>query len=362
METAMNYLERFGGESLLDKPFTEVDNLILCKLVCPNWTGFVPGPDAGESVTLQEAAAAFLDGRRSNRLGLLISPEILPMIRLAAASRRFGSVQLSRYVNRIDEEKAEQFSALCLTIEDGSRFIAFRGTDDTLTGWKENFNMSFLTAVPAQLEAVSYLTAAARGEGLLRVGGHSKGGNLAVYASVFCPEEVQRRILAVYNNDGPGFSGKVLESEAYQRIRGRVNTLVPQSSIVGMLLEHEEIYEVVKSGALGPVQHDVLTWEVAGDAFIHLPSTTRRSQRLDRTLKAWVDSVDNDTRRSFTDALFDILYATGAKTLTELTEDKLSTAHALLKGRRSLSFEQKEALHRTLSLLWEAARQSREPE
>lgn len=360
VDTPLDYIRRCGGASFSTKPFNEVDNLILSKLVCPDWTGCIPADgDAEGGITLRDASRAYFDARgaRTDRLGVLISPEILPMIRLAAMTRRFGTVTLSGYVNHVDDECAVQFSAVCIDLDDGSRYIAYRGTDDTLAGWKENFNMSFLSAVPAQLEAVGYLEKHADGAPV-RVGGHSKGGNLAVYAAAFSAPEAQERIIAVYNNDGPGFNTSMLQNEAYKRVRDRITTLVPQSSIVGMLLEHEEAYEVVKSGAIGPVQHDALTWEVRGDRFVHLESTTKHSHRLDRTLKAWVDSVDEPMRREFTDALFDILSASGAKTLTELTVDKLHTAHAMIWSYRRLSASQRGVLHRTVTLLWKAGRRS----
>lgn len=362
MRNAPDYVRQYGGFSFAEMPFNEVDSLVLCKLVCPDWSGFLPEPKSGRSVTLAKASADFFAvNSEKERMGLLISGEILPLIHLAAATRRFGGALLSDYVKTVSEREAEQFSALCITLDDGSRYIAYRGTDDTLAGWKENFNMSFMSAVPAQTAAVEYLNRAGRGlRAVVRVGGHSKGGNLAVYAATFCKKRIQSRIAAVYNNDGPGFKSSMLQREEYMRVRGRIVTIVPQSSIVGMLLEHEEEYEVVRSAASGPVQHDPLTWEVDGKGFVHLDSTTAHSRRLDRALKLWVDSVDEQTRRGFTDALFDALYATGAKTLTDLTYEKLKKAKSLFKSYINLSADQRAMLRRTLTLLWRAALESAE--
>ena len=361
MANLFDYLMWRGDLSFDEARFCEVDNLVLSKLCCPDLTGFAPAEGSGREEPLCEVTQRYFAARAGmdDRLGLLISGGILPLMRQAAATRRFSGVLLSEYVNRIDERITEQFSALTFRLGDGSRYAAFRGTDDTLAGWKENFNMSFLDEVPAQRDAAAYLTRIMRlGNGLLRVGGHSKGGNLAVYAAMHCAPELQSRILCVYNNDGPGFKSSVLEQEAYRRIRSRVVTLVPQSSIVGMLLEHEEDYEVVKSTAIGPVQHDGMTWETAGPSFVHLASTTGGSRYLDRTLKTWVNSMDEPSRRAFTDALFDTLYGTGARTLTELNDRKLKNAVAAIKTYRRLDATQRQMLHRTLHLLWKAGAES----
>ncbi len=358
MANLFDYLSWRGDLSFAQAPLNEVDNLVLCKLCCPDLRGCVPAPEEGAPVTLAQASRRYFAARGNapDKLGVLISDAILPMIRQAAQTERFGGVLLSDYINRIDDLREEQFSALTMRLGDGSLFVAFRGTDDTLAGWKENFNMSFLSAVPAQMDAVEYVTRiAGAGAEPLRVGGHSKGGNLAVYAAAYCPPALQSRILHVYNNDGPGFRSSMLELQQYGRVRDRITTLVPQSSIVGMLLEHEEDYEVIRSLESGPLQHDGLTWEVCGPSFVHLESTTGGSRYLDRALKTWVDSVDDASRRAFTDALFGILEATGARTLTELSERRLQKAAAMLQAYRDLDESQRRMMLQTLRQLARAA-------
>ena len=238
-------------------------------------------------------------------------------------------LKIADFVNEINEEDETQFCAMTLLADDGSVFVVFRGTDDTIVGWKENFNMSFMHPVPAQKKAAEYLARemnARRGD--FYVSGHSKGGNLAVYAATTCPEGLKRRIKAVYNNDGPGFNLSFVESEEYLSIRDRVRTLVPESSVVGMLLEHEEKYEVVKSNTVGLLQHNGFSWQLLGNKFIYLDEISEESKKIDETVKEWLSSTDPEKRRAVVDSVYEILTSDNIKTLTELNADKLKIIKA----------------------------------
>ena len=221
-----------------------------------------------------------------------------------------------------------------------------------MIGWRENFNMSFLTETPGQLKAVEYLnqTVSPRQKNI-RIGGHSKGGNLAVYASVYCKESIQNRILSVYSNDGPGFMGVMMEKEEYHKMLPKIHTFIPESSIVGMLLEREEDYEVVKSTANGPMQHDVMTWEVMGNHLIRTESVTKQSELLDKTLKAWVDKLDTKQREEFVDVLFTILEEGGIKTTDDLAHMSWKKFVELFKVSSTLDQESQEVLKGSLKLL-----------
>ena len=214
-------------------------------------------------------------------------------------------------MNLFDPAAEKQFSALTILLEGELPYVAFRGTDGTLVGWKEDFNMSFLTVVPAQKEAVQYLCAASDSlRGRLRVGGHSKGGNLAVYASAFCGEEIQSRIESVYNHDGPGFLSEVVTREGFQRILGRVHTFVPQSSVVGMLLQHEEGCAIVHSTNTWLLQHDLYSWETACNGLVFTEARTRSSRFIDSTLKAWLTQMNPEDRGKLVDGVYTCLLYT----------------------------------------------------
>ncbi len=351
MANIFDYMAWRGDLLFTQAPFNEVDNLILSELSYIDFSGLVPSLEEGGAIPLAKAAELYFDawGEERIHLGLFVPDTIPKLFRQLAQSARYKDLVLMGYVNRIEFATEEQFSALTILLPDDTAYVAFRGTDDTIVGWKENFNMSFLSAVPAQLDAARYVEAIAQARPeLLIVGGHSKGGNLAVYAAIH--GGVQDRILAVFNNDGPGFGHSVLNDPAYQAIRTRIRTFIPQSSIVGMLLEHEEEYEIVKSRYLGPFQHDGFSWEVMGPSFIQLPARSQSSVAVDTTLKSWLNSMDNAQREAFVDALFAIFAATGAKTLTELNTPK--NARIMLSALKNLNGDTRAMLARTIHQLF----------
>ena len=202
MANILDYLDWRGDLQISERGFNEVDNLLLAELCYLDFGGIVP-PGFDAPVPLQEAMRRYDVLREHESMGVLVPDQIPELGRRMAASARFSGLLLCGYENKIDDETQTQFSALTLLLPDGTAYVAFRGTDDTIVGWKEDFNLAFLPVVPAQRMAVQYLQAAAAAfsERPLRVGGHSKGGNLAVYSAVFCSEAVQNQLMQVYNNE-----------------------------------------------------------------------------------------------------------------------------------------------------------------
>ena len=357
MANLLDYLDWRGDLTLEQAPFNEVDNLILAELSFVDFRDIVPGPGEGKSVALRGAAEAFFEkfpvGEKID-MGVLVPADIPEMLRKMAESKRFGSMKLNCFVDWLDVGKGEQFAALTIETGDGALYLSFRGTDDTLAGWKEDFEMACVPEVPAQKKAAQYVRAVAKQypRRKLRLGGHSKGGNLAVYAGVFSPESIQRRIIAVWSNDGPGFHTDLLELPEHQRITNRIFSIVPKSSIVGMLLEHEEDYTVVDSDQLGFMQHDGFSWQVMGDHFIRLRQVTRQAHLTDQELRAWVQSLTVEQRERFVNALFDVLTASGAVTLTDLKEDSLKAVGAIIKAMKDLDKETRDGLLKFMGILF----------
>lgn len=277
---------------------------------------------------------------------VLQKPEYFTMLSLLAESRRFSDIVLSGYVQRLEEEANLQFSAVICRLLPGVCYAAYRGTDDTLLGWKEDFLMSALDTVPSQEEALRYFKRALEENPGCRwyLGGHSKGGNLAVYAAVNAGQRAQRRVLRVFNHDGPGFREQVLASAAWQAMQERICTTVPQASIVGMLLEHGENYTVVQSSEKGAMQHDGLSWEVCGPRFVHLGEVNRKSRIADRTIRKVLGELDDAQRRQFTEALFEVLEANRNRTLTDIRTDGFRAVRAMIKTYDNLDQEAKRAL------------------
>jgi len=348
MANILDYLAWRGDLSFAQDPFNEVDNLILTQLSFINFTGIVPAPGEGEGVPLRDAAHRFFCLHREEppEMGVLVPENIIPLLEAAAASRRFGGIGVNCAVDRLDILREYQFAAITFELEDGRIYVAFRGTDDTLVGWKEDFNMAFLEQVPGQQMAVDYLKQAAgqyRRRPIL-VGGHSKGGNFAVYAALNAGKRVQNRLERVYNNDGPGFKSSVLERSEYVAIRDRITTIVPQSSVVGMLLEHEERYTIVRSSERGLFQHDGFSWEVLGPCFIRLSEMTREGQYINQVIRDFVNAMSEEQRAAFADALYTVLTCTGAKTLTELKDDGWKTATAMARTMKDMDKETRKVL------------------
>ena len=356
MANILDYLSWRGDLTLAQSPFNEVDNLILAELSFVNFTGIVPGPGEGEGVPLHTAAEAFFRSHEGGDMGMgvLVPDEIPALLRRMAECPRFREMRVNCFRDHLDVRKAEQFAAVTVELGDGSLYLSFRGTDDTIAGWKEDFLLGCQPEVPAQKKAVAYVKAVAGQypRRKLMLGGHSKGGNLAVYGGIFVPLAIQRRISAVWSNDGPGFYGAVLETPQHARLEGRVHSIVPKSSVVGMLLEHEESYTVVDSDQTGLWQHDGFSWQVLGTGFVTLRQVSRQGRRNDLALKEWVRRLPVDQREKFVDGLFEVLTASGATTLTDLKEDGFRAAGAMVRAMKDMEKDTRDALFNAIATLF----------
>ena len=321
MGTLFDYLTWRGDLPFERVPPNEVDSLIFSLISYLDFEGIVSDSHADSPISLQAVANTFFarhpDGKKVS-LGLIIPKGIVKLFQKVKECKRFRSVGVRAYVNRIDLKEQTQFSAMTFLLGKNRTVVAYRGTDDTVIGWKENFNMSFMPVVPAQLHAAEYLNAAAdHTTGKLYVTGHSKGGNLAVYAGVKCRPDVRERLVSVWSNDGPGFGKGMLSDPQYLDARHLIHTLVPKSSVIGLLLEHDESYTVVSSRQTGILQHDGLTWNVSGGNFVHLQTVSEESKRTDRTLNRWIDEMSPEQREQFAEAIYSIFSAGNTMTLTE---------------------------------------------
>ena len=288
--TVFDYLRWRGDLTLAQDGFNEVDSLILCIISYINlkklrqlWSF-----DPKDAMPMGDVCRQLTE--EDEQLGLS-TLDYIPLMRAAAETARFRDVSLFAFESLHDETQQMQFAAVSFLLPDGSVYVAYRGTDMTIVGWQEDFNMSFLSAVPAQLKATEYAEAVARAcpRRPLRIGGHSKGGNLAAWAAVHLDEKLQRkRLISAYNNDGPGFSRDLVNEPCYQAVADRLFTFIPASSIVGVLLEHAEDYEVVDSTARSIMQHEPLSWCVEGPHFVHLGQRSQLGQLSDGVLREWI--------------------------------------------------------------------------
>lgn len=359
MANIMDYLKWRGDLTFEADAFNEVDNLILAQLVYVDFADIVPGPQENGQISLKEASKRFWERHdRKEVLSHVSMTKSAPfLMEKMAKTKRFQTAKLSGYINDISDEEQSQFSVVCIRLSDESLYVAFSGTDDTIIGWRENFNMGFLDTTPGQLKAVDYLNAAVReSDQTVRVGGHSKGGNLAVYSSVKCDKSVQQKIVNVYNNDGPGFSRDLIESEAYQSMLPKISTILPESSIVGMLLVHHGDYEVVKSENSGAQQHDVMSWNVMGKSPVYVEQVALKSVMLDETLKNWLYQLSNEERQQLVDAAFTMLKEANIRTVDDFYNSKWKVLQELIRAQSRLPEETQKLFLRAVRLLWKSGK------
>lgn len=329
MGTILDYLKEYGDYSLEEKPFNDVDSLVLCQFVYLKFDGMVPGPgEEPGAVSIQELAVhkdydhLYADERyRKDNTALF---------QKVYKSRRFGNMRLWNYVNQVAQDQETQFSAVVFGLSDATTYVAYRGTDESIVGWKEDLNLAFSEPVPGQRMSVSYLEQAAQMiPGDFYVGGHSKGGNLAVYASMNCSAGVRERIGRIYDHDGPGFRPEVRQNSAYEEIADRIHKTVPRSSCVGMLLYTEENYKVVESKTIGLAQHNPYTWLIRGDSFKVVEEIRAGRKFMDQALNEWILSLDQEQMHTFVDTLYHVVQASETDNLIDFTANGLKSIHKI---------------------------------
>lgn len=316
MANVFDYLNWRGDLTFTQDPPNAVDALVFSALSYIPYCGRAM-EDPRTPITLRDAAEEYF--ALENYEALARAKMDIELLHAAAKTTRFGLNKLFLYRSQLIPEQDTQFAAVTFLLDDGSLFLAFRGTDNTLVGWKEDFNMSFQQTVPAQRLAAQYVRdVAAEYSAPMRICGHSKGGNLAVFAAARSSPMLQKQILEVYNNDGPGFTGYLMGDPGYLAMVPRIKTLIPQSSVIGMLLEHEEPYTVIRSKTVGLLQHDLYSWEVLGREFIPVQEITESSVFLDATIKTWFAQMTNQERGQLVDVMFTLLGTGGVESAMDI--------------------------------------------
>ena len=323
-ETILGYLKKTKDETLDVSPFNEVDSLILSQFSYLKFGGMVPGIGrADEAVTLWDLVESDLydtlyDDERYRKNNTALFEGML-------ASKRFNQIKLHSYVSIIDHDNESQFAAITIEFPNGLCYVAFRGTDENFVGWKEDFNMSLSKPIPGQIMSVDYLADIA---GYIPeyfvVGGHSKGGNLAVFSAMYSHESIQDRITDIYNHDGPGFRNELMDDDRYRAIRNKIRMTIPHSSFIGMLLINDDNYRVVESkmpGISGMLQHNPYSWKVKGHDFVIADEVSQASIVKDKSFNEWVMGLDDDQIDLFLNCISEIMIATGVDNLNDLMTD-----------------------------------------
>ncbi len=343
-DTIIGYVKQYGDYTFREKPMNDVDSLVLCQFAYLKFDGMVPGVLQDRAfVSIRRVAAhadydhLFADTRyeKSNRA----------LFEAMLRSRRFSRLKMNYYINIVKPAKETQFSAITFLLEDGTIYLAYRGTDETIVGWKEDFNMAYLFPIPGQTYSIKYLeVVAGKVSGSFYVGGHSKGGNLAICAAMQCAPEIQERIIKIYNMDGPGFRPEVLKQFDYDKIAGRIVKILPHSSLIGMIFETDTRYHVVESKGFGLLQHDPYTWLVKDGGFVYAKDLYRSSKFTNSTINEWVLSLDEEHLKTFVNTVFQVLSASQAKDLIEFTADWRKSMNGVIAALREVDDETKKIL------------------
>ena len=349
MANILDYIKENGNITFQEEQFNEIDNLIFSRL------SYLPFEDI--KIEEKETFETIANKLKDIEIKKFIMKNDKELIKLVGKSNRYKDLLVTDYYFSRDDKKEKQFVAITIHLENDEIYISYGGTDDTLVGWKEDFNLSFMTHIPAQVEALKYIRRVSKKYNCkIHLGGHSKGGNLAVYAGIFCSKKVQDKIIDITNFDGPGFDKTVVENEKYKRILNKINTYIPQSSIFGRLLEHEEKYTIVTSDQYTFMQHDIFSWRINNQQIEKSDKVTAGSNFMNETVRNWLKTTSPKQREHFIKTLYEIVTKTKAKTFKEFTAEWTKNVGIILKSYKDISYEDKKEIGKMILTFFTAVK------
>ena len=346
MANILDYLDWRGDIPFSASPFNEVDGLILAEFGYIPLEGIIP-QGFSLRISLRAAWEQFRNGQTDEKRKIITYEHDHALFEKLAESVRFGNMLLTGYITQLDAET--QFSALTCLLDDGTTYVSFRGTDNTLVGWKEDMNLSYMQETGSQNTAKAYFSAHFRNHPRpIRVGGHSKGGNLAVYAAAFCEPEVRSHIISIQTYDAPGFRDEIIVTPEYRAVLPKIESYIPESSVVGLLLNTPAVHTIVKSTASGIMQHFAFSWEVQRDHFVETEEISKSGSLLHKAVTNWISQFEDEERRQLIDSVFGVLEASEADTFREIQKSKWKSYPAMFKAIRKLSPDQQKLLKQAL--------------
>ncbi|MBR6382310.1 MAG: DUF2974 domain-containing protein [Lachnospiraceae bacterium] len=354
--TILDYLKEYGNVPFSERPFCDADSMVLSQLAYLKFDGLVPDPDSQEDSGVplamlakdpdREKMFADVKYRKHNRL----------LFERLLAGRRFRDLTLFGYRSITDLHQQTQFAAVTFVLRGSLTFVAFRGTDETMVGWKEDFNLTYMDEIPAQRFAVEYLSIAASKIPVpFFVGGHSKGGHLAIYAVMHSVPEIQDRVRRIYCLDGPGFFDRMLDKESYEKIRGRITKLLPQSSLIGMLQQQDDDYRVVKSHGVGLLQHNLYNWKVENGELEYEEELKGHVRTRDNVINDWIYSQPPQRRKEFVDSLYQVITSCDADNRIDFMANFSKNVSQVMNSLRGLDEETAQMIRNVTKALFEEA-------
>lgn len=341
MATMMDYVRYYKNVSFDEVAFNDLDSLIFTQIVYADLAEIVPN-ERGKYILFSDAVRLFLKKFSGMEKKLpRFMKEVYELLKNLRENQRYQNVRMYHYVKIVDHEK--QFCAVTLRLP-GMVYVAFEGTDTSIIGWKEDFMLTNVFPVPAQRCAISYLNdTIGIFDSSVFVGGHSKGGNLAMISSMLASPKIRMKIKKVYNFDGPGVRKKEFESTVYKRMCRKLKMFVPEDSTVGMLLMHPKNYSVIKSHASGLWQHNPFTWECFGGIFVS-SKLTSRSENLEKSNLEFIGSLDEKERGRIIEVLFSIFEKLEITDTSQIKIPKLNQAISLIKEIKAIDSDSRKKL------------------
>lgn len=341
MANVMDYIKKYGDISFCDMPFGEADNVALCGMYYMPFDKVVSDRFEDEPVDYKTASDEIFElrGRKHTPVGLVLLKNISEQMVLMSKYKRFQEMKVVAAVRVYEKAPAVQFEAATFLLPDGKIVVLFKGTDDTLTGWKEDFDILTKKGIPSNRLSIEYLEKAAKNfDGNIIVCGHSKGGFIAQYAALYSSKEVRDRIEVVYNDDGPGFwDYSYLESETYAEMLPKYRHFVPQSSFIGMMLAHDNDYEIIKSNQiLGPLQHDLNSWQFSGKKLVRAEELTDMGKMNDGVLRDLVGGLDDESEKVLDTVLDKVLSGVNQTGLLDVKKNFVPALKGGVEAWRSL--------------------------
>lgn len=357
MGNLITYVQQYEAQTFKDKLLTDIDILVLTEIAYLPFDEIVPASfEVKAAISLNQLGKEFetIKEKEHENNPFMITKERIQLLDVVSKSQRYKDIKVFGFMNDIDDERTKQFAAVCYQWEEENRWIIFRGTDESLTGWKEDFMMTYSDLIPAQTDAIEYLKKQAETfSGILNVSGHSKGGNLSLYASTMQEETVQDRIKQIYCWDAPGVHRSILNTEGYQRVVSKAKRYIPQDSIVGLMLESQVPYHIIESQGSGISQHSALMWNIEEDHFVELTELTKNSQLTDQTFKQWTEVVSDEDLKLFFDTFFELIFEMGVETVNDVYYNFRMYMQKFFEKTYQMDPEKREVLLRVGHLLFQ---------
>ncbi len=316
--TIIEYIYKYKDKTFEDMKFNEVDNVILSAISYIDFDDIVCNRSYSK-ITIKNASIKYLANYNEKKNHMLAYKHAVEILKKIADTDRYGNLYLYNYQYIGDQKK--QFSAITIELAKDLIYISYEGTDHLVSGWKEDFKMSYTFPVPAQRFAIKYLDRYIVSHKNIILGGHSKGGNLALVAGMYANIFVKKRILTIFCNDGPGLRKIQFESLKYKEIEKKLITIIPNYSLVGLLLRHHSNYKVILSSKKGILAHDFYTWLVDEEEFIATELSTF-SKIFEKGMLNWVNKYNDFERKKFTESLFKVFERANIHSLVEIMDNK----------------------------------------